>query len=49
MGCNISAPEGLKKELAECGLAIKSIYADVAGAPFSPHNHEFAVVAEKRT
>jgi len=42
------SPEGLEKEVMECGLIIEKLYSDVAGSPFDPKNKEFAVVIKKR-
>lgn len=41
------SPEALTRELAQCGLVVESLHADVAGAPFDPDSTEFAVVARK--
>ena len=41
-------PETLAKELEECGFAVESVYADVAGSPYAPDNTEFAVVVKKK-
>lgn len=41
------SPEALKREFAECGLAVEDFYSDVAGSPFCPESEEFAVVAKK--
>jgi len=37
----------LRKEYVENGLEVEELYADVAGAAFSPESPEFAVVARK--
>ena len=42
------SPEGLEKEVMECGLIIEKLYSDVAGSPFDPKNKEFAVVIKKQ-
>ena len=42
------SPEGLEKEVMECGLIIEKVYSDVAGSPFDPKNNEFAVVIKKQ-
>jgi cyclopropane fatty-acyl-phospholipid synthase-like methyltransferase len=41
------SPEALKREFAECGLAIEDFFSDVAGSPFCSESKEFAVVAKK--
>jgi len=41
------SPEELEREFRQCGFALESLYADVAGTPFSPANMEFAAVAKK--
>jgi 2-polyprenyl-3-methyl-5-hydroxy-6-metoxy-1,4-benzoquinol methylase len=38
--------EDLKSELADCGLKIKDVFADVTGKPFDPAAYEMAVVVE---
>lgn len=38
-------PERLETELAEAGFRIDQLLGDVAGAPYDPAAHEFAVVA----
>ena len=40
-------PEMLKQEFQECGLDIRDIYSDVAGAAFDPKSGDFAVIAGK--
>lgn len=40
-------PDILKREFAECGLALDELYADVAGTPYRSEYPEFAVVAKK--
>ena len=40
-------PDTLGKELAESGLSVESIYADVAGSEYDPDYTEFAIVAKK--
>jgi len=41
-------PEMLKQEFADCGLRVESLFADVAGSPYSATNQEFAVVARRQ-
>jgi len=41
-------PESLGGELAEHGFILEQIFGDVAGAPYDPRAHEFAVSARCR-
>jgi SAM-dependent methyltransferase len=41
------SPESLRAEFEENGLVVEGLYADVAGAAFSPDSEEFAVVARR--
>ena len=41
------SPESLRAEFVENGLDVEGLFADVAGAKFSPDSPEFAVVASK--
>jgi SAM-dependent methyltransferase len=38
-------PEGLASELGDAGFSVLEVLGDVAGAPYDPGSHEFAVVA----
>lgn len=39
------SPDSLERELKDNGFMIQSIFSDVAGTPFEPDSHEFAVIA----
>ncbi len=41
------SPERLTEELSASGFAVKEIYKDVSGCPFSERHTEFAIVATK--
>jgi cyclopropane fatty-acyl-phospholipid synthase-like methyltransferase len=41
------SPDGLQRELMDCGFAIDELFSDVAGSPYDPGAGEFAVVARK--
>jgi len=43
------SPEALKKQFTECGFTAEKLFSDVAGSPFDPTTHEFAVVARKNS
>jgi len=40
-------PEDIKREFAECWLAVEELYSDVAGTPYDPNATEFAIVAKR--
>jgi len=42
------SPGDLEREFKEGGFMVEGFYADVAGSPFTPEGHEFAVVAKKQ-
>ena len=42
------SPETLAEECARAGFAVEALFADVAGAPYNPAGHEFAVIARKK-
>jgi hypothetical protein len=42
-------PERLASELADAGLEIASVLGDVAGRPFDPQSHQFAVIARRKS
>ncbi|HBE72126.1 MAG TPA: class I SAM-dependent methyltransferase [Planctomycetaceae bacterium] len=42
-------PETLEHELSKCGLCVDSLFADVAGTPYSHTGDEFAIVAKRET
>lgn len=41
-------PETLEQELSACDLRVESLFADVAGTPYSATNQEFAIVAKRQ-
>lgn len=42
------SPDDLTREFQDGGFVVDGFYTDVAGSPFTPEGHEFAVVAKKQ-